>query len=81
MDGGFLEIIAKTEVAQHFKKGMMAGRIANVFKIIVLAPGPNTALGSRRPLVVPVFMAQKQVLELHHSRIGEQQRRIVPRHQ
>ena len=39
-----LEIIAKAEVAQHLEKRVMASRITDVFQIIVLAAGTNTAL-------------------------------------
>ena len=41
LNGVFLEVIAKAEVAQHFKKGVMAGRVTHVFKVVVLAARAN----------------------------------------
>ena len=43
-DGIALEIITKREITQHFKKGMVARCIADVFQVIVLAAGAHTAL-------------------------------------
>lgn len=58
---------------------MVTGRIANVFQVIVLAPGANALLRARGPLISTLFEARKNVLELHHPGVGKHQRRIIPR--
>src|SRR5690606_32401691 len=76
-----LEIIAKTEVAEHFKKRVVTRRIADVFQIVVLAPDTQTALRGSRPRVGALVLAGEYILELHHAGVGEQQGRIIARHQ
>ena len=39
-----LEVVAKAPVAQHFKKGVVARRVAHVFKVVVLAARAQTSL-------------------------------------
>src|SRR6056297_1080501 len=80
-NGFTLEVITEAEVTQHLEKRVMAGRVADVFEIVVLAAGAHAALRSRCALVIALFGAEEDVLELDHSRIGEKQRRIVARHQ
>ena len=72
-----LEIIAKAEVAQHFEKGMVTGRVSDIFQIVVLATGTDATLGRNRTSVGTQVAAQKHILELHHARVGEQQGRII----
>jgi hypothetical protein len=76
-----LEVIAEAEVAQHLEEGVVARGIADVFEIVVLATGAHAALGSRGADVRPPFLAEEDVLELHHAGIREQQRRVVARHE
>ena len=52
---------------------------AHIFKIVVLAARAHAFLRSRRPRVVALFEAEENVLELVHSGVGEEQRRIVRR--
>jgi bifunctional N-acetylglucosamine-1-phosphate-uridyltransferase/glucosamine-1-phosphate-acetyltransferase GlmU-like protein len=59
----------------------MPPRKANVFKVVVLAAGADALLRSRRPRVLPPLGAKEKILELVHSGVGKQQRRIVGRHQ
>ena len=51
--------------------------VAHIFQIIVLAARPNTALGGHRPIVRSPVLTQENVFELHHTRVGKQQSRIV----
>ena len=53
----------------------------HIFQVVVLAARAHTLLRSRGPRVVALLEAQKDVLELVHPRIGEQQRGIAMRHQ
>ena len=51
MNGFFFEVVAETEVTEHFKESMMACRVADIFQVIVLAPGTHAALGTGSALV------------------------------
>ena len=76
-----LEVVAEAEVPEHLEEGVMAGGIPDVLEIVVLAPGPDAALGGDRAGVRTRVRSEKHVLELDHARIGEEQRRIVSRHE
>ncbi len=43
-DGIFLEIVAKREIAEHFKESVVTGGIADIVQIVVLATGANAFL-------------------------------------
>ncbi len=76
-----LEVIAEAEIAEHFEKGVMARGVADVVEVVVLAAGPHTALRAGGTGIGALLAPEKQVLELHHAGIGEQQRRVIARHQ
>ncbi len=80
-DGVALEVIAEAEVAQHLEEGVVAGRVAHVLEVVVLAAGAHAALARGRAHVGARILAEEAVLELHHAGVGEQQRRVVARHQ
>ncbi len=77
----FLEIIAEGEVAQHLEEGVVAGGVADVIQVVVLAAGAHAFLRGGRALIGAGFIAGEDVLELHHAGVSEHQRRIVARHQ
>ena len=52
---------------------------SHIFQIIMLPARPHTFLRRSRPRIVALFQSQKDILELVHPRIGEEQRRIVRR--
>ena len=81
VDRILLEIIAKAEVAEHFKEGVVTGGVTDVFQVAVLAAGPHALLAAGRPGVGTFFLTQETVLELVHPRVGEQQGRVVIRDQ
>ena len=81
LDRIFLEIIAETEIAEHLKKRVVASGVTNIFKIVMFAAGAYTALRCDRAYISALFLAEKTILELIHAGIGEQQRRIVARHE
>ena len=81
LDRPVLEIIAEREIPEHFEKRMVPGGIADVFQIVVLATGAHAFLRRGGALIGPLLQAGEDVLELHHAGIGEQQCRIVARHQ
>ena len=61
----------------------MPRRVANLFEIVVLASGPHTLLrgGSPPRAIGRVFHAEEDLLELHHPRVREEQRRIITRNE
>src|SRR5271165_7306397 len=60
---------------------MVPPGVPDVIQIVVFAARPYAFLSRRRALVVPLFRAREDVLELIHPRVGEQQRRVVGRDQ
>ena len=80
-DGFFLEIIAEGEIAQHLEEGVVAGGVADIVEVVMLAAGAHAFLHRGGAAIGPLFRAREQVLELHHARIGEQQGGVVARHQ
>ena len=80
-DGVLLEVVAEGEVAEHLEEGVVAGGVAHVLEVVVLAAGAHAALAGGGAHVVALVAAQEAVLELHHAGVGEQQRRVVARHE
>ncbi len=80
-DGFLLEIIAKGKIAQHLKKGVMPLRKSNIFQVVVLPASAHTFLRAGGAGVLALFQPQKNILELVHPGVGEEQRRIPVRHQ
>ena len=76
-----LEVIAKRPIAQHFEKGVVAGGVAHVFQIVVLAARTQAGLYGCGAHIRALVRAQKHVLELDHARVGEHQGGVVARHQ
>jgi len=55
--------------------------VADIVEIVVLAAGAHAFLRRGGALIGAFFDAGEDILELHHARIGEHQRRVVARHQ
>ena len=72
-----LEIVAEAEVAQHLEEGVMAGGVADVLQVVVLAAGAHAALGADGAVIGAALAAEEGVLELDHAGVGEQQGCIV----
>ena len=81
VDRVFLEIVAEGEVPQHFEEGQVAGGIADVVQIVMLAARADAFLRGGGARIGRLGRAREIVLERHHARIDEQQGRIVLRHQ
>ena len=71
------EIIADREVAQHFKHGMMAGCLSDIFNII----GPNGLLSIGNPRIFWNDGPIEVFLEGRNTRVNPEQGWIVDRHQ
>ena len=59
----------------------MPAGVADIFKIVVLAASTHAALAADGAYVRTFLGAEEHILELHHAGVGEQQRRVVRRHQ
>jgi len=72
-----LEIIAKTEVAEHLEKSMVTRGVPDILQVIVFATRAHAFLCGNRALIGALLQTQKRLLELVHPGIGKQQRRII----
>jgi hypothetical protein len=76
-----LEVVAEGEVAQHLEEGVVPPGVPHLLEVVVLAAGAHALLAGGRAHIVPPLLAEEGALELHHARVGEQQRGIVGRDQ
>ncbi len=81
LDGAILEIVPEREVPEHLEERVMAGGVADIVEVVVLAARPNAFLRGDRTQIGSLLEAGEDILELHHAGIGEHQGRIVPRHE
>ena len=58
----------------------MVGVASNIFKIVVLAASANALLRVNGAFVIARATTKKHILELIHTRVGEEQGWIVVRH-
>ncbi len=79
LDCVFLEIIAKGKIAEHLEERVMPGGFADFVEVVVLAAGAYALLRRSGAHVLALLRAQEDVLKLIHSRVREQQCRIVGR--
>ncbi len=80
-NGFLLEIVAKGEVPQHLKEGVMPCGAAHVFKVIVLAGDAQAFLRGGSTGIAAIFLAGKAFLELHHAGIGKEQCGVIRRNE
>ena len=80
-DGLLLEVIAEAEIAEHLEEGVVARGVADIVEIVVLAPGADAFLRTRRTRRGRGFEPRERVLERHHAGVDEHQRGIAERHQ
>ena len=76
-----LEVVAEREVAEHLEERVVAERRPDVVEVVVLAADAHALLRRRRARVVARLPAEEHVLELVHPGVGEEQRRVVVRHE
>ena len=81
LDRAILEVIAEREIAEHLEEGVMPGGVADILEVVMLAAGADAFLRRGGAAVGALLRAGEDVLELHHPRIGEEQGRIVARHE
>ena len=80
-DGLFLVVVAEGPVPQHLEKGVVVGVPAHRFQVVVLAADAQALLGTGGALERGPLDSEEDVLELDHARVGEQQGRVLVRHQ
>ena len=73
----FLEVVAEREVAQHLEERVVPERRPDVVEVVVLPADPHHLLRRRGARVVALLAPEKQILELVHAGVGEEQRRVV----
>ena len=76
-----LEVVTEAEIAEHLEERVMPGGITDILEIVVLSTCPHAALRRSRRGVIALFIAEEDVLELHHAGIGKQQCRVIARHE
>ena len=81
LNGLAFEVVAEGEVAQHLEEGVVAGGVADVLEVVVLAARAHALLGRAGTAVGPLLAAGEHVLELVHAGVGEQQRAVAGRQQ
>jgi hypothetical protein len=59
----------------------MPQRRSDVVEIVVLAAHAHALLRCRGACVRALFLAKEGILELIHARVGEEQRRVIMRHE
>ena len=72
-----LEVLAEREVAEHLEERVVAGGVADVVKVVVLAAGADALLGRRGAGVRALVEAEEHVLELVHAGVREEKRRVM----
>lgn len=76
-NGVFFEIIAKGEVAEHLEESVVAGRAADIFKVVVLAGNTQADLCRGGAVISAVFLTGEAFLELDHAGVGEEESGVV----
>ncbi len=77
VDGFGFEIVVEGPVAQHLEKGVVICVQADFFEVVVFTADPDALLAVSGAGVVGLCHAEKDVLELVHAGIDEQQRLVA----
>ena len=77
LDRLLLEVVAVGPVAQHFEHRMVVGVVSDLLQIVVLARNAQAFLRIGRTRIFAGSVAQEDVLELVHARVGEHQRGVA----
>ena len=75
-----LEVVPKRPIAEHLEHGVVVGVHAHFFKVVVLAADAEAFLGVGHPGRLGGAVAEEDVLERIHPRIGEHQSGVVLQH-
>ncbi len=80
-NGPFLEVVPEGKIPQHLEEGVVPGGEAHVLQVVVLAAGPDAFLGAGGPGIGAGLFSQKNLFELHHAGVGEQQGGVAGGHE
>jgi hypothetical protein len=70
--GVALEVVAEREITEHLEESVVACSMPHLLEIVVFPAGPNAFLRCHRTASERGrFQSKKDLLELHHSRVGE----------
>ena len=77
-----LEVVAEGEIAEHLEERVMPRGVADLLEVVVLSAGPHALLHGRGATRASgrLLLAEEHLLELHHPRVREHQRRVVAGH-
>ena len=62
LDGVVLEIVAEGEIAEHLEEGVVAGGVADIFEVVVLAAGAHAFLRGGGALIGALLRPVKTFL-------------------
>src|SRR6202042_2447330 len=68
-DGVLFEIISEGKIAEHLEERVVAIGEADIFEVVVLSPGAHALLAGGGAVVIALFEAEEDILELVHSRV------------
>ena len=80
-DRVFLEVVAERKVPEHLEERMVTIGKADVLEVVMLAARTNALLRRGRSPVIALLQTKKNVLELVHSGVSEEQCGIVRRNE
>src|SRR6185437_346163 len=77
-NGVALEVVTEREIPEHLEERVVTRGMSHLLEVVMLAAGPHTLLrGGGAPPERRLLLPQKNLLELDHARVREQQRRVV----
>ncbi len=80
-DGLGLEVVAEAPVAQHLEEGVVVRVVPHLLQVVVLAGDPQALLRVDGPGVRPLAGPQKDVFELVHPGVREEEGAVSLRHE
>jgi hypothetical protein len=81
LDRALLEVVAEREVAEHLEEGAVAGGVADIVEVVVLAARAHALLRRGGPGRRRALRAGEDVLERDHPGVDEEQGGVAARHQ
>ncbi len=77
LDRLLLEVVAEGPVAEHLEHGVMVGIVPHLVEVVVFPRNTQTLLCVGHTRIFRRAVAQKNILELVHARIGKHQCRVI----
>ena len=80
VDRFFFEVITERPVPEHLKERVVIGVMSDVFEVVVLSSGSNAFLTIDGPCIGPIALSEKDIFELIHASVREQEGGILVRY-